>query len=134
MLYINYENNMDEYTIYCTEEQTKKAFELGAPINTIGCTRGEIPLLDGYVELVVMDDNTSIIGEIPTAEQMLGWLRLEKGFMFRIMDFTHRTDWSVTKDLFFRNGYSTISPTEATLKAIDVALEYLTNKAMEDRQ
>lgn len=46
---------MEEYTIYCTEEQTKRALELGAPIKMF---------LDGM-------DN-------PTAEQMIGFI-LESG-------------------------------------------------------
>ena len=80
---------MNRYTIYCTEEQTKKALELGAPLNC--CYHN-----DDF-------QNTIKIGslhyvEIPTAEQMLGWLE---------------------------DNYE--SRKEATLAAIDAALEYLIN-------
>lgn len=123
---------MNGYSIYCTPEQTKKAFELGVPINTIGCTRGEIPLLDDYVELVVMDDNTSIISEIPTAEQMIGWLK-EQEITIHIFPFAEDKTfvWIIrfSCEGIKRNMCSDIynSRKEATLAAIDAVLKYLTN-------
>lgn len=127
---------ISDYTIYCSPEQTKKALDLGAQINTIGCTRGEIPLLDDYVELVVMDDNTSIIGKIPTAEQMIGWLEWQKqidevviykyqrlGRRYWCYDIYDENGFCVSIDDNRREGYS--SRKEATLAAIDAALEYL---------
>ena len=55
---------MDRYTIYCTEEQTKKALELGAPIES------------EYIELIC---KSFLI--YPTAEQMIGFiLDSDKGY------------------------------------------------------
>lgn len=103
---------MNQYTIYCTEEQTKKALELGAPITHNGL------------------DNTPL--KIPTAEQMLGWLEAEttidrvnvsKG----IDDKFH---WGVYLSYKMINGSFEGCKTrkEATIAAINSALEYLTNQ------
>lgn len=123
-------NTISDYSISCTAAQTQKALKLGAQIDTIGCTRGEIPLLDDYVELVVMDDNTSIIGEIPTAEEMIGWLE-EKGIFIEIKRFLGRYTFILFK--IYEHGEINFSircqdfPSrkETMLAAIDAALEYL---------
>lgn len=47
---------MEQYTIFCTEEQTKKAFELGAPIKTD------------------IDEYGDIEAFAPTAAQMIGFI------------------------------------------------------------
>lgn len=47
---------MEQYTIYCSDEQTKKALELGAPL-----------------EYHCPNERESVYHR-PTAEQMLGWL------------------------------------------------------------
>ena len=49
---------MNKYTIYCTSEQTKRAYELGAPIEKPSNSLFE-----------------SLENKIPTTEQMCGWLR-----------------------------------------------------------
>ena len=46
---------MNKYTIYCTSEQTKRAYELGAPIEKTSLEYWK--------------------NKIPTIEQMCGWLR-----------------------------------------------------------
>lgn len=56
---------MNQYIIYCTGEQTKKAIELGAPLQRYT----SIPNFADVIEIT-----TSEYYEIPTAEQMIGWL------------------------------------------------------------
>lgn len=94
-----------DYTILCTQEQTIKAIELGAPIEGIF---------------------------IPTAEQMIGWLE-EKGLIFNIVKVTglfNKASWYGFK-IISRRGYTEYnvvqhhSRPEATLAAIDAALDYL---------
>lgn len=111
---------MERYTCYCTEAQTKKALELGAPIEkhykgTDGLTR--------YYKDV-----------IPTAEQMIGWLleriddiniiKAESGTWLFILypENTHIHQ--------LKYGFSTRQ--EATLAAIDAALEYLSRNKKEE--
>lgn len=99
---------IDDYTVYCTEAQTKKALELGAPIE-----------YDSELPSIVL---------CPTAEQMIGWLR-SKGFRFKITEFEEGTLWKVAHgDWFDFSDDDGVNPKEATLAAIDAALEYLMNK------
>lgn len=96
---------MSNYSLYCTEAQTKKAHELGAPLNTWGFAR----------ELV-----------IPTAEQMVNWLE-EQGFSFYILkDYLWREEVQYGYNWYHNKG-NLVSRKEATLAAIDAALEYLSN-------
>lgn len=103
---------MKRYNIYCTFEQTKKALELGAPIKYVS-----IGNIKKYHE--------------PTAEQMIGWLEdqklkiniahvdmVEDCLSFHIYEGKDR-------DLAVKKGYNYSSRKEATLAAIDAALEYL---------
>lgn len=104
---------MYDYTIYCTEEQTKKALELGAPI-------GVIP--DGLI--------------IPTAEQMLGWL--EEQYLYITISYTcnFAKDWQADiHHALYTDAYCGVdlidvnfgSRKNATLAAISSALNYLIN-------
>ena len=117
---------MDEYTIYCTEEQTRKALELGAPIehakvvDTINGNSTRIPEENGEFYL------------IPTAEQMIGWLESNP-------QIHHITVWKecVRWDYTFcykQDGIvkrfdigSSGNRLEATIAAIDAALEFIQN-------
>lgn len=118
---------MNRYEIRCTPEQAKKALELGAPIK-IECFS------------TATEDHWHEV--IPTAEQMISWLE-EQGLFIEIN--THRpdricADWSKTiytfsvVDKFMvihkHGGYTRTvhypSRKEATIVAIDAALEYLT--------
>jgi len=59
---------MNWFTIYCTEEQTRKALALGAPIE-------QYPYYDVVkyeVRNFFHDNKTRFM--FPTAEQMIGWL------------------------------------------------------------
>lgn len=120
---------MNDFTIYCTEAQTKKALELGAPIDIF-------PWKSSIIKSLIAIDNINY--EIPTAEQMLGWLE-EQGLY---INFDTTTDEDVNNCLiikweyFIYNKYHDIIndqyyeyPTrkKAILAAIDAALEYLIN-------
>lgn len=106
---------MNKYTIYCTEKQTKKALELGAPIER-----------DGYEDRPYIYYDGAYL--IPTVEQMIGWLE-EQGIMFNIAT----NPFDEYKVIMSKAGnYDNIANIEwnkrrkeATLAAIDAALEYL---------
>lgn len=113
---------ISDYTIYCTEEQTRKAFELGAPlphprvIDTIEGKSIRIPNETGDFYLM------------PTTDQMIGWLE-DKGFTSIEITFGEGTKWQY--EIFcgyydFGAQYNTRK--EATLAAIDAALKYLTSE------
>ena len=104
---------MNQYTIYCTPEQTMKALELGAPITATLNTFE--PNLYEYL---------GAFFRIPTAERMIGWLE-EQGFYFYIFK-----DYCWNGEVQYGNNwYYSIddvnSRKEATLAAIDAALDYL---------
>lgn len=107
---------MADYTIYCTEEQTNKAFELGAPIEEDYRYKEDI-----LFEEECLTCERQLV--LPTAEQMIGWLE-EQGFRFMINDLEEPTYWNVTIDGLFAVGELS-TPKEATLAAIDAALDYL---------
>lgn len=125
---------LSDYTIYCTEEQTKKALGLGAPIYVYDEINSKsIDELDVY-----LDDkaklNNGLYAEIPTAEQMIGWLRT-KGFAFGITEykdgFNDHVFWRVANNQdkrWYISDDKFKDPKEAFLAAIDAALEYLSNK------
>ena len=123
---------MDKYIIYCTEEQIKKAFDLGAPIEfeRIPCN------INGFLSY---DNNLKIL----TVEQMIGWLE-EKGIFIEINIHTPdriHADWKKAiytfsvVDRFMvihkHGGYDDTthypSRKEASLAAINEALKYLSN-------
>ena len=109
---------MNKYTIYCTEAQTKKAFELGAPLE----------FTEWY------DDKSAYVGLkgekyaiIPTAEQLIGWLEGRGGIEDITICKTGMWIWG-KKHTIIEGGLSYSSRKEATLAAVDTALEYLNNK------
>lgn len=121
---------MNRYTIYCSEEQTKKALNLGAPLEI---NEGKNTVLCRY-----QNYNTYKRCVIPTTEQMIGWLEEQdeicevnvgmvstekktNNWSFAIYIFVTKQDYDVIiapKEYFDRK--------EATIAAIDAALEYLT--------
>lgn len=108
---------MTRYTLPCTEEQTRKSLELGAPIEKI-C----FALTDAWQN------------KIPTAEEMIGWLE-EQG-VYVETKVNQRTD-GVTNFVYnvICGSYSSLNNEviffdtrkEATLAAIDAALVYVRN-------
>lgn len=120
--------NMEQFETYCTEEQTKKAFELGAPLKQVFYNVVTKDALERY-NLVLIDGKEY---KIPTAGQMIEWLEkrgiseilvIKSSFVGKIWGFgiSDQNGFITgnTKDLNSRK--------EATLAAIDASLEYLTN-------
>lgn len=108
---------MNKYTIYCTTEQTKKAIRLGAPIEMNSHSHGRPYIQDGVNFLIC-----------PTTEQMISWLEnksLQVTIHFRGNSWYYNI-MSGYKVLSISKNVST--RVEATLTAIDAALEYLNNK------
>lgn len=109
---------MERYTILCTQEQTQKALELGAPIKQ---TEHQEDLVN--VDYTI-DVNVATI--LPTAEQMLGWLE-DQGL--ELYTYKPIDKWVIDisgNDFCFMVDECN-SRKEATLAAIDAALEYLSN-------
>lgn len=115
---------MEEFTIYCTEEQTKKALELCAPLNFVEecmatCKQKHsslyIPEKWGYFSY-------------PTAEQMIGWLR-SKGLRFEVDEFTNATYWQYHIEPSFKCGKE-LCYKDAVLSLIDAALDYLVDNKL----
>lgn len=104
---------MNQYTIYCTEEQTKKALKLGAPIITFEVER---EALEGTYK------HEGVMYFQPSAEQLLNWL----DFKGVICEIYYRGKWYYDVQ-GLGNNVSFSSRREATLAAIDTALEYLIN-------
>lgn len=110
---------MKKYTNYCTELQTKRAYKLGAPIES-GKRHGKN----------VVQINSDEFLEIPTAEQMQGWLR-EKGLFIQTGVGGRKHQFQIDKLVHgdFRYlpspfvNYDTHE--QAILAAIDAALDYL---------
>lgn len=130
---------MNRYTIYCTEEQARKAFELGAPISVNKYTdireaRKAIREFENNNIQYALIDNFQQPGEywcklmpLPTAEQMIGWLE-EKGLCISI-EYNTTNRYAVSLEGLF--GYIPLgidSRKEATIAAIDAALDYMTKE------
>ena len=118
---------MNEYTIYCTEEQTKKALELGAPIYTAPY----FSVLIYEVRNFFVKDDTCYY--FPTVEQTLGWLEeqniaIDLHAYFKVNNSRiNHYEYTVTDSTRVFNG-SKITRKEATLAVIDAALDYLSNQ------
>lgn len=136
---------MDKYTIYCTEEQTKKALELGAPLHTIifksvsafkalkiidsGNLKNNHTLLDNCQQ---SGDYCSKLITNPTAEQMIGWLE-EKGVTVEIVKCeTHWFARTYSHENTNFNKGRFFSRKGAILASIDSALDYLTKEEGEE--
>lgn len=111
---------MNKYTIYCTEEQTKKAFELGAQIN-VRCSYNGYHPLPFNKEIIIEPHH---FAEVPTAEQMIGWLESQDGIEEITVCKTGMWIWGKNHTLIDGSpNYS--SRQESSLAAIDAALDYL---------
>lgn len=139
---------MEKYTIYCNEEQVKKALKLRAPISE-AMSRYNSLLVYERIEQgketkeYYNNQGIAICGKrtykSPTAEQMIGWLD-EQGISIEIY-FSRQYalfDWSLfTRRKIIKNNkpeaqyYYTRK--EATLAAVDAAFDYL-EKAKEEQQ
>lgn len=107
---------MEEYTILCTPEQTKKALKLGAPIEKLS------------LRIFINEERY----KNPTAEQMIGWLEEQDIEDIEIGNYVTTGSWHYA--VFMKGKHSHFaedkfaSRKQATLAAIDAALEYLSNK------
>lgn len=120
---------MTQYTIYCTEEQTKKALKLGAPIENHNYTFGNNETCTYLGKDDTKRPALDWFAQQPTAEQMIGWLMEKEIFIFfnrvdnKFVSLVHMNNRTPS---IISDYYSTYK--EATLAAIDAALEYLSNK------
>lgn len=130
---------MKQYTIYCTPDQTRKAFSLGATLETFGSewasremvtvakSEGQMKELE---EMLCSDDHATIIGDLayrlPTAEQMCGWLEDKHGIMLSVSRWNNG-DASIYFHEDRRKSFFRIrrSYKDALLACIDEALDYL---------
>lgn len=115
---------ISDYTIYCTSEQTQKAIELGVPID-----HSSSQFDDDCTDNIELLSN-GLYAIIPTAEQMIGFFRSKNIHIVIHKDVIDK--WSVYGHeivpieftIFDRlTGYNSFE--EATIAAIDAALEYL---------
>lgn len=121
---------MNEFTIYCTTEQIKKALQVGAPIELRSeyyhPTEHDLKL-DNPIPCESYTYGYHY-AKCPTAEQMIGWLEAQGEFKVIAIHNSKNLNWSFhittkDKDIFTSSGYS--SRKQATLAAIDAALEHL---------
>lgn len=103
---------ISDYTIFCTEEQTRKALEVGAPIKA---TFLDIPNKFKYQGCDV---------EIPTAEQMISWLENLGGIEEITVCKTGMWIWG-KNHILIDSSSNCSSRKESSLAAIDAALKYL---------
>lgn len=115
---------ISDYTIYCTEEQTKRAMNLGANMKFLNCDETK-----EYKHFY----RHHIAFAFPTAEQIVGWLE-KQGIL--VLTEPSQDKFYGTYSLKREDGYwfnriflEGLYPSrkEATLAAIDAALKYLEN-------
>lgn len=112
---------ISDYTIYCTEEQVKKALELGAPIESypIMFVPHDVPRYEKQI------NKGWIAFPSPTAEQMICWLEEQGIHEVRVAQ-NSCLKWYFCVCGKIKNKFSTRK--EATIASIDAALEYLNNR------
>ena len=124
---------MEQYTIYCSDEQTKKAYELGAPIYVFDKWNSKaIEETKFKIEHRAKLDS-GLRAENPTTEQMIGFFRsknihivIHKDVVDKWSAYGHEIE-PIEFTVFDRlNGYDSFE--EAILAAIDAALDYLSKK------
>lgn len=111
---------MDQFIIRCTEEQTKKARLLGAPLN-LGYHSDDF----AYAVKIA----SKHYAEIPTAETMIGWLEEQDDIKSIVVDKTDCWQYVIWgsdgSPIWCDTNFK--SRREATLAAIDKVLEHLDN-------
>lgn len=131
---------MNQFTIYCTPEQTQKALELGAPIvlsekrDVYNDYPQEIPGKIG--KYFTFEEaysccfcNNYGAYKIPTAEQIIGWLYEQEKFsnicVRKTMGGNYSSSCYCESETLLHKTFS--SRQEATIAALMAAMEYLTN-------
>lgn len=110
---------MEKYKIYCTGEQTAKAFGLGAPIEYAKV----IDTMSG--KSIRIPANNGDFYCIPTAEEMINWLE-NKGLLISTTALNTPDNPIYDYSINSEESWTTFSSRkEATLAAIDAALDYL---------
>lgn len=116
---------ISNYTIYCTEKQTRKARELGAPIEVK--TIEDAPK-EWYGKAYFTGMATC--AKFPTADQMIEWLDGQDVFVNINHISAGYSSWlktiSTNENISENLGYVSTRK-EAILAAIDAALDYLSN-------
>lgn len=112
---------MEKYSIFCSEEQTRKAMALGAPI------RKKVYPIE-ILNKCNLFSHHGQIRIIPTTEEMIGWLEEQKTITAINIDYyVTGNAWACW--IKFKEGtlnkQDFSSRKEATLAAIDAALDYL---------
>lgn len=124
---------ISDYLILCTEAQTKKALELGAPIEYANNFNAYLPheMIDFVGESGKMECAQFVI---PTAEEMTGWLEKKNVYcdVFPIETYNVLTAFAFRIYKYNKRGFESNvveykSRKEAILASIDAALEYLEN-------
>lgn len=122
---------MDQYTIYCTEEQTKKVLELGAPIMDYSMFLYD---RDNEPKMIYKNEfGIDCFCHLPTAEQVINWLEgldAIKGIVINLRTSKWYFAILTSKGIRGCEVFAYDSRKEATLAAIDAALEYLTNQKL----
>lgn len=122
---------MNRYSIYCTSKQTMLAIKLGAPLKFIPMFRYGDDSLPKFIDRNRWDPDEFCY--CPTAEQMIGWLE-DQNIWIHFCKPNQRPNllsYSIChmnppfKCIKVGGEYS--SHREATIAAIDDALDYLTN-------
>lgn len=121
---------MEQFTINCTPEQTKKAYELGAPINFEMEVSYDYETMEpnGYEDIKMGEDGEPILIP-PTAEQMIGWLEEQESIKDIVIAKPFKWIFIVCNEIGYHStgeGYETRK--EATLAAIDAELDYLASR------
>lgn len=115
--------SINDYTIYCTKEQTHKALELGTSLQ-------EHPFCASIIKAnEKMFSNLICINEkyyaLPTAEQMIGWLESQGCVVEYCRLYRGNPLWAIFVNEVQVVGKYYESRTAAIYAAIDAALEYL---------
>lgn len=117
---------IQDYTVYCTPEQAKKALALGAPLETCDW---RITNTNKYIEL---DNEKGWHIQIPTAEQMCGWLRTKGLFVEPYLNgecsYSFSPILSTKEDGEIMRLEAEDEYKKAALAAIDATLDYLEQK------
>lgn len=120
---------MEEFTIYCTPEQTRKALKFGAQIRIVSSV-----LHSSNIKTVSVSNGFAII---PTAEQMINWLRIKHKVFCNVIDeYSHGSEnfiyyIEVNKghnDIYRSWRECELSHYKAVMCVINLALGYLSNK------
>jgi len=119
--------NMERFSKYCTLEQTKRAYKLGAPIKQETELHSYREPWSEFEEYYVKETGKLIK---PTTQQMIGWLE-SNNIQFIINPYLEGYIIKLIVNYDYDNPYKIFdldTKYDAELAAIDNALEYLENK------